>query len=343
MISKTVSVFALIATVFLAFYIFWPIGADYHYTYESVTRAWLTGKTQLYDAQSVGYFNAPWLVLILAPVVQLPDRAGEAVINTCTLLIAVFAARAFTKRSAAAILAVATLHTFDVLIRGQIDGLVLGGVALAWLGLEREKPWWVGAALPVLLVKPTGVFLIMLLCLRWAWTRRAWQVAVPTLGALALSVAIAGPDWVARYVVQSLREPPMVYLQTTIWRVLDAPQSILVGALAIGALVTWWHLGHTRKAFLLALAGGLFFSPYALGSHYILLIPVMAAFADKNLALGALVYLTTLTPLLRIWHGFAISPIDAGYPLALLILVWVVLERHSAYNNCVMKRTYGAL
>jgi len=320
------------AFVFFAFYASWPDCADYTQTYDPIMDAYWRGETRLYDAQSRGFFNAPWAVLVLSPFTALPARVGQAALNTLTLVIATLAARAFTNKPVAVVFAVATMHTFNVLIHGQIDGLILGGVMMAWYGIKSERPRLVGLALPVLLIKPTGVFLVVLFCLRWLWVRRAWYAAWPTIGALVSSVMISGLDWPARYLSNLSSVPPLPMPQSTIWRVLDGPQSVIVATVALMALVGWWRLGCTRKAFLLALATGLLFSPYVLSYHYVLLIPVLAALADKNIWLGALAYLTTLTPLLRVQHNVSIA-IDAGYPLVLVVLGWFVFKDSLTYTN----------
>lgn len=96
---------------------------------------------------------------------------------------------------------------------------------------------------------------------------------------------------------------------------------------------------HTRKAFLFGLCAGLFFAPYALTAHYILLIPALATLSDKNILIGAIVYPTTLIPLLRLRFGFNVAPLDAIYPLALLILLWFVLKNETVYNDGNYGRT----
>ena len=89
---------------------------------------------------------------------------------------------------------------------------------------------------------------------------------------------------------------------------------------------------HTRKAFLFGLCAGLFFAPYALTAHYILLIPALAALSDRNILSGAIVYPATLIPLLRLRFGFDVAPLDAIYPLVFLVFVWFVLENKTIYN-----------
>lgn len=324
----------LVFIVFALFVIFWLPCVDYICTYEPVTRAWLAGETRLYDAGSRGFFNAPWLVIALTPLVQLPTQIGQAILNTATLVIALLAARAMTAKPPAMFLALATLHTFDVLLRGQIDGLILGGVTLAWLGMKHKRPRWVGLALPILLIKPTAVILVAVLCLRWAWQNRALvPVVLPSAAVTMLSGLIFGFDWPARYLENMRAVPPLKDLQTTIWLALDEPSKLIAALVAGCAVILWWRLGCTRKAFFVALVTGLLFAPYTLGSHYILLVPVLAALADANLRAGLIGYAVTLTPLLRLRYGYGIAVLDAVYPLALLVLSWLVLNCVKSYNK----------
>ena len=337
--GKFVAVLCVVVAVFVVLCLFWPIGADYYYTYHPIARAWTAGETHLYDQASRGFFNAPWLILPLALLSNLPINIGEAALNTCTMLVAVFAARVFSNKTVAIALSSATLTTFSVLIVGQIDGIILLGVILSWVGVERENEWLVGVALPVLLIKPTGILLILLFCARWIFARHAWRATVPTIAAIIMSMVIFGLDWPIRYLKNYAEFPPYIRPQTTIWRALNTSQMFIVCGMAFLIFVIWWRMGYTRKAFLFGLCAGLFFAPYALTAHYILLIPALATLSDKNILIGAIVYPTTLIPLLRLRFGFNVAPLDAIYPLALLILLWFVLKNETVYNDGNYGRT----
>ena len=46
---------------------------DFH-VYHALARKWITGETLLYDSGGRNFFNAPWIMVILAPLALLPEK-----------------------------------------------------------------------------------------------------------------------------------------------------------------------------------------------------------------------------------------------------------------------------
>lgn len=313
----------------------WPLGPDYYYTYQSVSRKWLRGETELYDAQSRGFYNAPWTLILTVPLSFLPLQLGNGLLNTVSLL-SMVAALHFLRESASApiyalVLPLANPHTFDLLIRGQIDALVLLGVALGWFAIRNKRPLMVSMALWLMSTKPQNVLLIIALFL-WAirrWPTQDWikVLSLPVLSFVASSLVI-GFDWPVRYWSSLRVHPPYTYVRTTIWR--GASQSgiprwplILCSLAAIAVLgVLARREGLSRRTLSIALATNLLFTPYALGYHYVLLIPAVFHLAVDDWRAALLAYLATWTPLLRLRWGFDIAWVDATYPMILLAAHW---------------------
>src|SRR5260221_11830126 len=157
----------------------WPIGPDYYFTFQRTAQMWLHGETRLYDSATLdssysnGFFNAPWTLILLVPLSLLPLQIGEAVLNVGSLvgILLCIRALALTKPIPvyAIALAMANLHSFDVLLRGEIDVVPLLGVVLGWWAVQTRRPLALSLALALMAVKPVNVVLpalVLLLAIR---------------------------------------------------------------------------------------------------------------------------------------------------------------------------------
>jgi hypothetical protein len=131
------------------------------------------------------------------------------------------------------------------------------------------------------------------------------------------------------------QNPPFIFLQTSLWRAVvyfGFPQAI-ANLLAIPVLllfaVIFIRTDFERNGELLlglALAINLFISPYTLGSHFVLLAPIFVLLVIKS-RWFLLLWLVTLTPLLRLSFGFEIAWTDTLYPTVVMIILFVVLGK----------------
>jgi hypothetical protein len=314
----------------------WPTGVDYYFTFYPVTKKFLAGETRLYDAQTLGFYNAPWVLLFFVPLTALSLRLGQAVFLVSTmgmLLGTVHLAREEQAFPPLAVLfALLNLHTFDVLIRVQVDGFVPFGVALGWWAIRRRRPWLLSLAFWLLAIKPINIVLVAavyLIAIRH-WSRRE-QVRVFVFPAISLLVSLValGADWPLRYLDSYRLDPPdRAYLTLTVWRIARSIHFpfwplILLAAVCV-ALALWlaWRAGLHHWTLSIALATNLVFAQYATGNHYVNLVPAMLFVATRSRRLATLAYLTTFTPLLRIWFGVRVAPIDLLYPITLLVASW---------------------
>lgn len=329
---------------------YWPVGSDYYYTFRPVAEAWLSGDLQLYQEDGYAYLNAPWGVMLAAPTLLFEPRIGAAMLSAATVvaLVGSLAVNVGSRRLGAAgavfvVLAVANLHTFDLLIRGNIDAILVVGVAVSLQGLRLRKPALVGIGLWCLTIKPLNVILCIgaILWLVRRWNRRELAVAVlPSLGTFVASLLLLGWDWPLRYAHYIAIEPPLTYLQTSMWRAFEffglPPSSCVL--LAAPILMTFFvaasRYGRRRPEELIGLAvtTNMLITPYALGSHYVLLAPVYVTAAMGTPWLASLWGLT-LTPLLRLAGGFGMSWVDIIYPAALFLVSLKYLIRPRAANR----------
>jgi len=314
-----------------------PPGPDYYYTQRPIAERLLHGQTRLYDGYSYGLYNAPWSIVLIIPLTLLSVPVGQAVLTVMSFLgiiLAVHAVRESERTPVVfVVLAVVNLHTFDLVIRGNLDAFLLAGVGLSWIGFQRKNPWLLSLGFWLMSIKPVNVALTGLLFLfsirRWPF--RDWlKAASLLLVSLVVSLLVNGPDWPLRYVNTYKADPPYTYLIVTVWRAAGAlhlPTALIVALCGI-ALAGWgfavWKVGLTQFTLGLALATNLIVSPYALGYHYILLIPAFLYVARRRPGLALLAYAATWTPLLRLRLGFSITWIDLAYPLIVLASLWLI-------------------
>lgn len=165
----------------------WPIGPDYYFTFRPAAEKFLQGETRLYDQETLGFFNAPWLLLYFIPVTQLSLRAGQALLTVSTLAMLLAAPGLLREERAfpfyASVTALLNLHTFDLLIRGQVDGFSLLGVALGWWAIRQHRPWALSLAFWLMAIKPINIALVAVIYLiavrHWSPGEQMRAVACP--------------------------------------------------------------------------------------------------------------------------------------------------------------------
>ena len=82
------------------------------------------------------------------------------------------------------------------LFYGQIDGLVVGGLALAFWAMRREKHYWTGAGLILASIKPQVALPQMVAV--WWWSKSRWKPLVIPAVVVGVSFLRWGfwiPDW----------------------------------------------------------------------------------------------------------------------------------------------------
>ena len=83
------------------------------------------------------------------------------------------------------------------LFYGQIDGLVVGGLAIAWWAMRKGKSYLVGAGLILASIKPQLAFFAILAI--WWWSPSRWKALVVPAVIAGLSFLQWGwwvPDWI---------------------------------------------------------------------------------------------------------------------------------------------------
>jgi hypothetical protein len=333
--SKYYQIGFLILVVLVVFFLlvtFWPIGSDYFHAFRKIPQRFYGGETQLFDNNSRGYFNPPWSIFIILPTIFLPLRYGQAVLLLFSLfgiLISIIAVKVDNKNNLLIFtLALANLHTFDLLIRGNIDGLVALGIGLAWIGINRKSTAFLGAGLWLASIKPINVILPILLFIRasWHWSlREKILVVLPLIVTFALSFSIFGNNWPIRYINAIIANPPKTYLQTSLWRGFenfnlqkDIALWLFLFIMIVFSLTLIKVKNVNKLTLVFSISLNIVFSPYTLGSHYVLLASAFVVLAQDN-KLFLATWLLTFLPLTRLIWGFQVAWLDILYPISLLI------------------------
>jgi hypothetical protein len=208
-----------------------------------------TGQRVLHGAPLYGqatrysvFSNPPWLAVLLAPLSLLPMRWGWAALSALSLALALAIARRWRTgpvRLALVLLSPAMLY---IVMHGQVDALVLGGVLL-------PSEW----RLLVGLTKPQ----VSLGLIFGVGRSRILRAAALSGVVYLLSFAVFG-NWP----VQLLRQPaPFVYATHNLWLGLW-PFQVPAGVALIA-------LGLRRRDERLLVAASPFFTPYAATSSLI--------------------------------------------------------------------------
>jgi hypothetical protein len=334
--DKRTALFILIPMVFglfVAIGLWFPIGSDYYLFYRAKPLELFAGTANLYDGTGVNYGLPPWTVPVFGLTALLPLKFGQAVVITITLAALIVACLAFkhddeTLPPVYLVLVVVNVHTFDLILRANIDGFALMGLALTWLGYKRERPLLIGVGFWLISFKPIHLMLYSLLVL-WgirSWSWRSWVWVITPLGlSIMASTAFLGPAWLIEFVhYNAVTKSPFVELQTSLWRLTDiaglpsGSAMVLTGiafAIGLGFIVTRRQVN--RWAAILMLTLNSFFSPYSMGYHYVVHAPVLYTLMLRDRRF-AFMWLLTLIPLLRLtpyYHPW----MDSLYVLGLLI------------------------
>jgi hypothetical protein len=191
------------------------------------------------------------------------------------------------------------------LLYGQIDGLVVGGLALAWWALQQERPVLLGAGLILASIKPQ-LSLPLGLALWWWSPGRVKSLLIPALvvGASLLQWGWWVPEWLQN--LGSTQDLTDLSRNVSWWPVLK-----------------WWvwliwmpiimlRLPRPRK--LIAIAAGTALTvPYFPFPSIILLLV---------LPIPWWIWALSQIPFLTVWFGYEIYPIMRILPLSLLL--WAI-------------------
>lgn len=194
---------------------------------------------------------------------------------------------------------------FWSLFYGQIDGLVIGGLAIAWWALERERPVLLGLGLVLASIKPQmGVALSLAI---WWWSPSRWKsLLIP--GVVLLASLLDFGFWIPGWFTGLFD----VYDLTALTRNLSWWGAIGPWVLLIWPLVVMTLLPRRQKLLALAAATAASMPYFPLPSALLLLCMPLPLWA----------YLGLQLPFLGIFFGEGVYGWTRLIPI--LLLLWIL-------------------
>lgn len=318
-----------------------PLGTDYIHSYRPAAQLALDGHGEtLYQEDDTGYYNLPWFLVVFLPLELVSGLDAVIIWNSASLFLLLIAIdwwrRSYPAPTFAVVMAVINIHTIDLLVRSQIDVFIMFAAVMGWFAVQQGRPLLLGLALSILTAKALNVILLMLVLAlmirKWRW--QEWLVVLAPTALLAVgSFFIFGLDYPLRYLRYNADNPPADDMVITLWKAAEQTSipPVFIMVLVLGLLAAFfyylWRFPITAFSFGLAICTMLVVTLYANGNHYLLLVPVLLLVAAYNPRLALVAYAFTWTPLLRLVYGNDGSWVDIGYPLFLLLSLWIIIYR----------------
>ena len=191
---------------------------------------WLLDLRGMRDAQNaMTYYHPLWARWLFSLLSILPLQATFIVLSIVTLVSLYFSLRIFGGRHWMVFI---SYQLFWLYYYGQIDGLIVGGLALAYWAGERKKPYLVGLGIAIAMIKPQiSIFLIILF---WLWSPSRWRALIIPAIMVAFSFIQWGfwiPEWLTRlFGFQEIYQPAATNI--SLWPILG-PWILLIWPLII--------------------------------------------------------------------------------------------------------------
>ncbi|HLA45182.1 MAG TPA: hypothetical protein VJZ27_17175, partial [Aggregatilineales bacterium] len=295
-------------------------GVDFRYGFYDVMHEWLHEGVTYHTLA----YNPPWTWLFLLPFYLMQYHGAQAALMMFTLAVIIRGWWEFLpgKTGFAAPISLAmcifNLHIFDLVLRTQLDGFILLGVILVFVGLRKDHAGWLGLGWVFAVVRVSTDFLTGFYSMYVAWRRGLfWRALLIPVGMFIASMFIFGYDWSYRlYVLLTEEKAPWEVKTwiTTWWRAAEyleisriVPFMITVGI----ALITLWTMRHEpdlRTAFAFMTVSTFLITPYALSYHYSTMMVVFVPYlVHWKLWMAVPLYLLTLVPVLRVIWGAEVA------------------------------------
>lgn len=282
---------------------------DFEYYYYPAIQAFLNGSS-LYDANSPAFYNAPWLLGLWMPFAFFPYAISQYA-NTAMIVLSFLGSLWLLRAPKSVMLmSIFMLPAYTVIMHGQMDGIILFGIAIGYVAVQKRHAGLLSVALLLLAIKPISVILVALWFLG---ASRQWKAVLLSIGAVIVNSFFLGWDWIFRYVIYSMNHP-VDAARVELWRTFSPWLLVPLAILAVAALafVVWRH-GFTDWTFGLSIATNLVIAPYVLWAHFVLLVPILLFLARRNVILALVLYLAS----------WLIPVFGMVYPIAALVILWL--------------------
>jgi hypothetical protein len=291
-----------------------PFATDWEVYFRPITQGWLDGSLTLYR-DTASFWNPPWLLWLLPPLAYWPAWLGRGILMVATIFTMLRLARQYR----AWWLVFISPLLIDPIHDGQIDVIVLLGIALAWAATDR--PLLMGIALTLMAAKPQACFLVAF----WLWLhhpQRGRALLVPAAVFIA-SLVIHGWDWPLRWASGS-----SAALLVSIVHNASPWHSIGLWMLPVALVLGVWalRLPRSRRNLGALVAANALITPYL--ASYSLIQVLAFSLLPLGPAWAAAGWMASLTPLLRGWFGRGAGRVDFTVAAVLMIGYLLHADRH---------------
>jgi len=134
-------------------------------------------------------YNPPWLAPILAPFITMPGRSGYVIFIGVTIFMFLYSINIFKGNP---IYTLVSAQLFWILWWGQIEGIVILGIALGWVAYKKQS--WELLTLALLLgaLKPQ-IGAVPLLAIWWWFGSDRWKSLAIFISVVIVTIIIYGP------------------------------------------------------------------------------------------------------------------------------------------------------
>lgn len=283
-----------------------------------------------------GLRNPPWSLILLVPLGLLPFTTGWAILNVFNLGMLVLSVPRSGGRARfwlASLLLATSYVSLRLLADGNVEGLVIAGVLLCLLALERGNPWILAGGVLLATTKVQETWLLVAwfgidALVRWKPDKWLRTLALVVL-VVSSSMIWKGSAWLqALFGIEQRGSIMDVSLVTTLGR-LGLSGVVAGGAwlfvFAASALVAALRRGKPHRAVPgMLLAASVLLAPYAAGNNLVSLLAVgVAPLLVGSPGLGILIIL--IEDLKYVASADWMVAHGANYAAAEFLLIWLIL------------------
>lgn len=270
-------------------------------------------------------------------------------------------------RGTVAVLGLGFPAFFHLIAWGQTSALALSCFAAAFACLRKQRAFWAGVLLGLLVLKPQlAIASAVVLLSLGAWRVVAGAV-VGTVTELSIGILYYGLDpfftwihtlWNVRHVADALEPRPyQTHCLRTFWSMLVPWSSVSLGLYAITALVVlvwtiqvWRRSSDWAPRFSLLLLSTVLVSPHLTVYDLVILTPAFLLLADWLLSrkpscgassMGVLVYLVYLLPLVGFVSRWTHVQVSVVAMMILAYLIWKATRGAQSVQNPSLAETAG--
>lgn len=161
------------------------------------------------------HYYVDWILPVYWLFARVPMPWGYILWNVVSVICVFFAARVFGGNS---VLAVLSYQMFYVMYLGQITGILLGGLALAWWAMAHKRWYLTGLGLLIAFTKiHIGILgLLLWLMAELPWRQRLRTMLIPVLAVVVLF--LLNPSWPLDTIARIQNFNPIDWASISLWR-----------------------------------------------------------------------------------------------------------------------------